>query len=83
VLALSLTGVAHSEQLKALPVTTYVLADPDGKPKYVVQYSQESNFRTVYHVKPAQPDDASEAQPPKPKRRPAPRKRFIWPTEVM
>jgi hypothetical protein len=79
----SITGAAHSQQLKALPVNSYVLTDPDGTPRYLVQYSEESKFRRVYYVKPAKTGEPNLPQPAESYRRPAPKKRFVWPNEWM
>jgi hypothetical protein len=88
IVALSLAGTAHSQQvesqqLKAVPVKSYVLTEPDGTPRYVVQYSEQSNFRKVYHVKPDERASTSAPQRAEGNRRPARKKRFIWPTEIM
>jgi hypothetical protein len=88
VVALSVAGAAHSQQptppqLKAVPVKSYVLTDPDGTPRYLVQYSEESNFRKVYHVKPVTRAKTSAPQRAESYRRPAPKKRFVWPNEIM
>jgi hypothetical protein len=80
----SVTSVAHSQQqLKALPVKSYVLTDPDGTPRYLVQYSDESNFRRVYYVKPVKAADSNRPQRVEVNRRPAPKKRCVWPSEIM
>ena len=63
IIALSVFEVAHAEQsqapllnssdaqqLKALPINSYVLTDSDGTPLYLVQYSKEWETRKVYHV---------------------------------
>jgi hypothetical protein len=81
---LSVSGVAHAQQqYKAIPVKSYVLTDPDGTPRYLVQYSAESSFRKVYYVKPAKKEKSNAPQPAESYRRHAPKKRFIWPTEIM
>jgi hypothetical protein len=86
---LSVAGEARSEQYKEMPIKSYVLTDPDGTPRYLVQYSEESNFRTVYYVKPVKSDkpvDPATSSPPQRAesyRRPTPEKRFIWPNEWM
>jgi len=79
----SVTGAARSQQLKALPVKSYVLTDPDGTPRYLVQYSEDSKFRTVYYVKPAKTVESNAPQRSESYRRPAPKKRFVWPNEWM
>jgi hypothetical protein len=83
VAALSVAGVAHSQQLKAHPVTSYVLTDPDGTPRYLVQYSEEPNVRKVYHVTTAKPANSSPPKRAENRRRPARKKPRYWPTEVM
>jgi hypothetical protein len=81
---LSVTGAVHSQQqYKAIPVKSYVLTDPDGTPRYLVQYSEGSNFRTVYYVKPAKTVESNPPQRAETYRRPAPKKRFVWPNEWM
>jgi hypothetical protein len=81
--ALSIAGVAHSQQFKAIPVKSYVLTDADGTPRYLVQYSQESTSRTMYRVRATKPVDSTRPERSKNGRRPAPKKRVYWPTEVM
>jgi hypothetical protein len=83
VIALLMAGSAHAQQLKAVPVKSYVLTDPDGTPRYLVQYSEESNFRRVYYVKPAKSADSIPPQRPKVNRSPVMKKRFVWPNEIM
>jgi hypothetical protein len=58
---LSVSGAAHSQQqLKALPVNSYVLTNPDGTPLYLVQHSKEWETRKVYHVvKPAEQENSN------------------------
>jgi hypothetical protein len=84
---LSTFGTVYSQQqqrqLKAIPVKSYVLTDPDGTPRYLVQYSEDSKFRTVYYVKPAKTVESNPPQRAESYRRPAPKKRFIWPNEWM
>jgi hypothetical protein len=63
IVALSVVKVAHAEQvqapsvasapaqqLKAVPINSYVLTDSDGTPLYLVQHSTEWKSRKVYHV---------------------------------
>jgi hypothetical protein len=83
VVTLSVAGAAHSEQYKAMPIKSYVLTDPDGTPRYLVQHSEESNFRRVYYVKLAKTEESNPPQRAKSYRRPAPKKRFVWPNEWM
>jgi hypothetical protein len=80
---LSVCGTAHAQQYKALPVKSYVLTDPDGTPRYLVQYSEESNFRKVYYVKPVKPAKTTPRQGSDGPRRANPKKRFVWPSEIM
>jgi hypothetical protein len=89
VVALSVVGVArsqqlealpvmsaHTQQLKALPINSYVLTDPDGTPLYLVQLSKESKTRTVYHVvKPVEQENSSPPQRDNRSRRSAPETR--------
>jgi hypothetical protein len=81
VVVLSVAGLAHSQQLKALPVNSYVLTDPDGTPRYLVQYSEESNVRRVYYVKPAKMRNSGPPSYKEGYRHP--KKRFVWPNESM
>jgi hypothetical protein len=83
VFALSVAGAAHSQQFKAHPVQSYVLTDPDGTPRYLVQYSDASNVRKVFYVNSAKSASSSPPQRAERSRRPAPKKRTYWPTEVM
>jgi hypothetical protein len=85
VAALSIAGAAHSQQFKVHPVQSYVLTDPDGTPRYLVQYSEASNSRRVYYINTnaAQPANSTAPKRPENKRRPAPKKRTYWPTEIM
>jgi hypothetical protein len=73
---LSVAGAAHAEQYKQLPVKSYVLTDPDGTPRYLVQHSEKSNFRTVYYVKPVEQENSSPPQRGNRSRPSAPEKRF-------
>jgi hypothetical protein len=83
VVTLSVAGLAHSQQFNVLPVKSYVLTDPDGTPRYLVQYSKESNFRQVYHIKASKPANSSPPQRSEGNRRRTPKKRVYWPTEIM
>jgi hypothetical protein len=83
---LSVVGVAHSQQLKALPIKSYVLTDPDGTPRYLVQYSEDLKVRKTYYIKPVEQVEPQNSNPPQYResnRRNAPAKRFIWPNEWM
>jgi hypothetical protein len=83
-ITLSVSGAAYSQQqLKALTVKSYVLTDPDGTPRYLVQYSEESNFRQVYNVHSAKSVSSSPPKRAERSRRPASKKRRYWPSEVM
>jgi hypothetical protein len=69
-------NAAHAQQLKALPINSYVLTDPDGTPQYLVQYSEESKTRKVYHVvKPVEQENSSPPQRGNRSRRSTPEKR--------
>lgn len=95
VVALSVVGMAHSQQLIELPIKSYVLTDPDGTPRYLVQYSEDLKIRKMYYVKPVEqakpveqiePVEQQNSNPPQYResnRRSAPAKRFIWPNEWM
>jgi hypothetical protein len=83
VVTLSVVGAAHGQQYREVPVKSYVLTDPDGTPRYLVQHSEETNFRRVYYVKPAKTAESNPPQRAESYRRPAPKKRFIWPNEWM
>jgi hypothetical protein len=83
VIVLSVAAVAHSQQLKAHSVKSYVLTDPDGTPRYLVQYAEEPNVRKVYHIKTAKPANSSPPQRGEGNRRRAAKKRVYWPTEIM
>jgi hypothetical protein len=80
---LLVSGVAHAQQYKALPVESYVLVDPDGTPRYLVQYTAASNVKRVYQVKAVTSDTSNQRPRRESQRRTAPKKRFIWPNEIM
>jgi hypothetical protein len=92
VVTLSVVGVAYSQQLRALPIKSYVLTDPDGTPRYLVQYSDDLKIRKMFYVKPieqveeVEPIEPQNSNPPQYResnRRSAPAKRFVWPNEWM
>ena len=81
--ALSVVGVAHAQQLKSVPVNSYVLTEPDGTPRYLVQNAEESKSRKVYRVTPVEQEESSTPQRGKRNGRRGTEKRFIWPNEWM